>query len=68
VLWLEDGLAAGAAHGATTERAALARAHALDPGEPVIALAQQRAGTPDPLTIEQAASMLAGRVRSLVAP
>jgi hypothetical protein len=68
VLWLEDGLAAGAAHGAATERAALARAHALDPGEPVIALAQQRAGTPDPLTIEQAASMLAGRVRSLVAP
>jgi hypothetical protein len=53
VLWLEDGLAAGAAHGAATERAALA---------------QQRAGTPDPLTIEQAASMLAGRVRSLVAP
>jgi hypothetical protein len=68
VLWLEDGLAAGAAHRAAAERAALAQAHSLDPGEPVIALAQKRAGTSDPLTIGQAASMFAGRVHRLVAP
>jgi hypothetical protein len=68
VLWLEDGLAAGAVGQPLAERAALARAHALDPREPVIALAQRRAGTADPLTIDQAASMLAGRVHARVAP
>ncbi len=68
VLWLEDGLAAGAAHQPEAERAALARAQALDPREPVIALAQRRADMGHPLTIEQAALMLAGRVHRLVAP
>jgi hypothetical protein len=68
VLWLEDGLAAGAVGQPTAEQTALARAHALDPHEPVVVLAQQRAGTAHPLTIAQAASMLAGRVRARVAP
>jgi O-Antigen ligase len=68
VLWLEDGLAAGAAGQPLAEHAALARAHALDPREPVIALAQRRAGTHSPLTIAEAASMLASRAHARVAP
>ncbi len=68
MLWLEYGLAAGAKGQPGLERTALARAHALDPREPVIALAQRRAGTNDPLTIAQAAGALASRAHSLVAP
>jgi hypothetical protein len=68
VLWLEEGLAAGAAGRASLERSALAHAHALDPREPVIGLALQRADTPDPLTITEAASLLAARAHALVAP
>ncbi len=68
VLWLEDGLAEGLAGQPAAEHAALAHAHALDPREPVITLAQRRAGTAHPLTIAQAASMFAGRVRARVAP
>jgi hypothetical protein len=68
VLWLEDGLAAGAAGRPEVERAALHRARALDPREPVIALAQRRAGTQDPLTIVEAQSMLDARAQARVAP
>jgi hypothetical protein len=68
VLWLEDGLAEGAVGRAGQERAALARAGALDPREPVIALARRRAGTPHPLTITEAASLLTARARERVAP
>ncbi len=68
VLWLEDGLAKGAAGRVAAERQALARAHELDPREPVIVLAQRRAGTNSPLTINQAASMLATRAQQRVAP
>jgi hypothetical protein len=68
VLWLEAGLADGKLGRLMAENAALARARALDPQEPVIALAQRRAGTRRPLTIVQAASMLAGRARRRVAP
>jgi hypothetical protein len=68
VLWLEDGLAAGAAGRPGVERAALERARALDPREPVIALAQRRAATPNPLTIAEAQSMLSARAQATVAP
>ena len=68
VLWLEKGLAAGALNQSALERAALIHARALDPREPVIALALQRAGTRDPLTIGQAASALATRASQRVAP
>jgi hypothetical protein len=34
----------------------------------VIAIAQQRAGTPNPLTIAEAASILASRAHARVAP
>jgi hypothetical protein len=68
VLWLEDGLAEGAVGRAGAERSALARAHALDPREPVIAIAQRRAGTRHPLTITEAASRLNSRARARVAP
>ncbi len=68
VLWLEDGLAAGAAGNPDLERTALDRAHALDPQEPVIELAQRRAATPHPLTITEAAATLAARARARVAP
>ncbi len=59
VLWLEDGLAAGALRQVGAEKAAFDRARTLDPSEPVVALAISRAGTSSPLTIEQAAAMLA---------
>ena len=68
VPWLVDGLAAGEAGRPAVERAALTRARALDPREPVIALAQRRAGTRAPLTITEAASLLAARAHARVAP
>jgi hypothetical protein len=68
VLWLEDGLANGAVGRASQERAALDRATALDPREPVIALAKRRAGTPHPLTINEAAAMFFSRAQARVAP
>jgi hypothetical protein len=68
VLWLENGLAEGAVGRPGLERAALARAAALDPREPVITLARRRAGTRHPLTITEAASLLTTRARSRVAP
>lgn len=68
MLWLEYGLAAGSTGQSGLERSALAHARALDPREPVIALAQRRAGTRDPLTITQAAAALAARARATVAP
>ena len=68
VLWLEDGMAERDVGSATLERAALARARALDPGEAVIALAQRRDATPHPLTITEAASRLTARARARVAP
>jgi hypothetical protein len=68
VLWLEDGLAAGVVGRRDIEDVALARARALDPREPVIALAQRRAGTRHPLTITEAAAQLATRAQARVAP
>jgi hypothetical protein len=68
VTWLEDGLAAGASGQPARERAALARAHALDPREPVIALAWRRAGTSTPMTITEVASQLNARAQARVAP
>jgi hypothetical protein len=67
-LWLEDGLAAGMAGHPGLERSALAHARALDPREPMIAVAQSRAGSRDPLTITQAAAALAARAQKKVAP
>jgi hypothetical protein len=67
-LRLVDGLAAGAAGRPGLERAVLERARALDPREPVIALAQRRAGTRAPLTITEASSLLAARAKARVTP
>jgi hypothetical protein len=64
LLWLELGLADGAAGRFQAERAALRKARTLDPSEPVIADAQQRSGTSHPLTIAQAASVFATRIES----
>jgi hypothetical protein len=68
VSWLVDGLAAGQAGQPERERAALKRARALDPREPVIALAQRRAGTRAPLTIAEAESLLSARAQARVRP
>jgi hypothetical protein len=68
VLWLEDALAAGAEGRQSAGLAALAQARALDPREPVIVLAQRRALTRHPLTINQAASLFAARAQARVAP
>ena len=68
VQWLEYGLAAGAARQPALEQRALGRARALDPREPLIALAQERARTGDPLTIREAAAMLAARDQARVKP
>jgi hypothetical protein len=68
LLWLEYGLAAGAARRPALERSALAHARSLDPREPVIALAQRRAGTRHPLTIADVAAMLSARAQARVRP
>jgi hypothetical protein len=64
LLWLEAGLADGAAGRLQAERTALSIAHTLDPAEPVIVAAQRRAGTAHPLTITQAASTFSTRIQS----
>jgi hypothetical protein len=66
LLWLERGLADGAAGRPRAELEALARARALDPREPVIALAQSRARSGRPLSIAQAARLFAAREREVV--
>ena len=68
VSWLVEGLAAAQAGQPNRERAALERARALDPREPVIALAQRRAGTRAPVTIAEVASLLSARAQARVRP
>ncbi|HEY1590382.1 MAG TPA: O-antigen ligase family protein [Solirubrobacteraceae bacterium] len=68
VSWLVDGLAAGRAGQPERARADLKRARALDPREPVIALAGRRAGTRAPLTIAEAESVLSARAQARVKP
>jgi hypothetical protein len=68
VSWLVDGLAAGQTGQAGRESTALERARALDPREPVIALAQRHAGTRAPLTITEAGSLLSARAQERVRP
>jgi hypothetical protein len=66
LLWLERGLADGAAGRRRAELAALAQARALDPREPVIALAQNLARSGRTLTIERATHLFAVREREVV--
>ncbi len=66
VLWLEDGLAKGASGNTTLAREAYERAHALDPAEPVVAMALQRASSGHPLTINDAATILSDRAQARV--
>ncbi len=68
VLWLEQGMAAGLRGRSALERHAFARAHALDPLESLVGVAQQRAITAHPLTIQEAAAVLAARDRQRVQP